>query len=678
MKFQGVMSSVKFKAGAVHAPRFSLSGVREFFRYHGVLAPGVRLLRVLPFGMKAGVVSAAFLLPLALTCGQYVQLSNEQGQQIEQAREALKLSGELNGLLTELEDLRRVRFYALHQLKAPPEARGISPETQLAALKARMTTLNAQDLVGRGVLSDSTKKDLHETVECVDALARPHREAEPLLTWETECIQKTIDLLQHVVQQSPLSSLGDPALLQLQSLVLIDLPQVREYLITLRGPANAVLQGREVERFTRLMFSRAMALQQVIERAQERLEGYGEGRFDLSGFKNLPLWASLDTMLHNAALTEHELERPVDASGIPATATKVAQEVHQVRDQGLKLLSEQLDSAEDRLWHQRWVMGASVAALVALAVYLLLAFYRVMQGGLRMLSTQVARMASGDLSARPQPWGNDEVAQALSSLGASLAKLGDLFAAVRQGVAAVSHASREIASGNHDLTRRTDRSGQAIDQILQGVTGYTAQLDECGQQVDRAVEVVEAMRLDAARSRSRMGRLDERMQSLQGKSREIGEIVELIDNIAFRTNILALNASVEAAKAGEAGRGFAVVAQEVRGLAQRSAESARRISDIIGRSTQDIEQGSELTRLASEALRDTDGHVLRIHETMQEIVSLTRVGQQSSQQILDEIRGLSEVTQENTRLVGQMEAASHALSTQGDHLSDKVATFKLS
>ena len=324
----------------------------------------------------------------------------------------------------------------------------------------------------------------------------------------------------------------------------------------------------------------------------------------------------------------------------------------------------------------RWVLCAALV-IVALAVYVLLSFYRVINGGLDQLKDQVGRMASGDLSARPQPWGRDEVAQAMHSLGESLARLADLFAVVRQGVAAASHASREIAGGNQDLARRTSTSAQSIEQILQGVGRYIEQLDACGQRVDQAEAVVQRMRLDAARARHQMQQLDERMQALQRRGREIGEIVDLIDNLAFRTNILALNASIEAAKAGDAGRGFAVVAQEVRSLAQRSAESARRINDIIGRSTDDISHGHALAGEAVTALHATDEQVNSIHREMQQVVSLTRAGQQNSQDILAELRGLSEVTQENRRLVEQMAAASNALSDQGLLLDDKVASFKL-
>lgn len=675
MKFHATLPSAWFR----HAPATGpvRGGVRDFFRYHGVLAPGVRLLRALPFGAKAAVVSGAFLLPLALMCTDYVDRSLEKGHQINQAQAALGYSNHIHALLADVRDLRRTRFYVSRGRPPPAGVSLTSPAEAWAQVQAALQKLSQVDGLGQGLLPESAREDLHKTVQCVTDLQPEATGPEPTVMRETNCINRLRHLQAHVVQQSLMSALGEPALAQLQSLVILDLTDMEEVLITLRGRAVSVLQNRDAETPRRLMEARAVLLDSVLRKIQERLDSYGEGQVSLAAYREQPLWKEAEKMLRDAGLTESAADRVPNPAQLPGVISHLLPQVQDLHQRGLRDLQVHLDAAERELHHQRLVTGVSVSVLVILAVYLLLAFYRVMHGGLNQVRSQVARMASGDLSARPQPWSNDEVAQALSSLGASLARLADLFAAVRQGVSAVSHASRDIASGNHDLSKRTDRSAQAIQEILQGVTGYTAQLDECGQQIDRAVEVVESMRLDAARSRTRMSRLDERMQSLQGKSREIGEISELIDNIAFRTNILALNASVEAAKAGEAGRGFAVVAQEVRSLAQRSAESARRIADIIQRSTDDIEQGSALSQLASQSLADTDGHVQRIHETMQQIVALTREGQSSSQHILDEIRGLSEVTQENTRLVGQMEAASHALSTQGDHLSEKVASFKL-
>ena len=322
-------------------------------------------------------------------------------------------------------------------------------------------------------------------------------------------------------------------------------------------------------------------------------------------------------------------------------------------------------------------MLAGLAASLAVAFYLLMSLHRVVGGGLEQLRALVDQIAEGDLSARPQPWGQDELAEAMVAMRASLSRLAALFAEVRQGVGAVSHASQEIAGRNSHLAQRNGQSVDAIAQITEGVTRYVEQLQACGRRVDAAADTVDAMRLASLRNRDSMDKLQRRMGLLHDKSRDIAEIVEVIDGVAFRTNILALNASVEAAKAGDAGRGFAVVAQEVRSLAMRTAESSRRISAIIGGAGEDIEQAKALAELAGRAIADADADVARIHATMAEIVAFTHDGQRTSQTLLAEIRGLNDSTAQSGELVSQLAQASVALSAQGERLSQEVGSFKL-
>jgi methyl-accepting chemotaxis protein-1 (serine sensor receptor) len=153
--------------------------------------------------------------------------------------------------------------------------------------------------------------------------------------------------------------------------------------------------------------------------------------------------------------------------------------------------------------------------------------------------------------------------------------------------------------------------------------------------------------------------------------------VRLIDGIAFRTNILSLNAQVEASKAGEAGRGFAVVAQEVRSLALRSAQSARRIDEIVTRSTDEIERSGALVEETGRALAAVDGHVDRIHAAMQGVAELTRSGTSESVSILAEVKQLESGSVRNQELVDQLASAAESLRQQGGKLSQGIAQFTL-
>jgi len=301
-----------------------------------------------------------------------------------------------------------------------------------------------------------------------------------------------------------------------------------------------------------------------------------------------------------------------------------------------------------------------------------------MRGGLDKLNQQMNRMARGDLSARPQARGGDEVADTLHAMTTSLAHLSDLLASVRAGVGAITQASHQIADGNADLSTRNRRNGEGLEQLVAAVSRYSEQLQTCSRMVESVVTTVQTLRLASVRNRRQVQRLQERMASLRGNSREIGEIVNLIDTIAFRTNILALNAQVEACKAGDAGRGFAVVAQEVRALATRSADSARKVGEIISRSTLEIEQSGALADETGLSIAEADLHVDNIFTAMSGVAKLTQQGDQESAQILDEIRVLKDGAAKNGVLVEQLAQASDALRGQGERLSHKVGLFKLS
>jgi methyl-accepting chemotaxis protein len=322
------------------------------------------------------------------------------------------------------------------------------------------------------------------------------------------------------------------------------------------------------------------------------------------------------------------------------------------------------------------IVGGLLLAIV-LEFYLLYSFFLVVRGGLRHLNRYMESMAQGDLSARPVPRGGDEVAHTMHAMTTALVHLSDLLASVQLGVGAVTQASEQVALGNASLTSSNRQTTAGLSSVVEGVGRYGIELETCARHVERVVGLVQALRLESIRNRKQMMRLREKMGALRSRSKEIGEIVTLIDAIAFRTNILALNASVEASKAGEVGRGFAVVAQEVRSLANRGAESAGRIADIVQRSAEDIECCGALVNETGQAMLQSDEFVESIHTEVVEIAALTQMGERESASILTQLRDIESATTQNLHLVEQLATASEALRLQGERLSYKVDQFKL-
>jgi methyl-accepting chemotaxis protein len=167
------------------------------------------------------------------------------------------------------------------------------------------------------------------------------------------------------------------------------------------------------------------------------------------------------------------------------------------------------------------------------------------------------------------------------------------------------------------------------------------------------------------------------MERIEGASREIGTIINVIDEIAFQTNLLALNAGVEAARAGEAGKGFAVVAQEVRELAGRAAGAAKDIKALISKSGAEVKTGGELVTAAGEALRQIGEDVLRIDGHVKSIVTSAREQSVGLNEINTAISQMDQATQKNAAMVEETNAASHTLATDAENLTQLVRQFNI-
>ena len=344
----------------------------------------------------------------------------------------------------------------------------------------------------------------------------------------------------------------------------------------------------------------------------------------------------------------------------------------------VKALHEELGGMAEKVRQRFWTHVLALGGLMVLVFYMAGALQYTTMRRMGTMQKMVAAMEHADFSNRLRVDGHDEVADMLGSMNTSFDRLAELIRVVQTGAAAVHFATEQLASGNTDLSDRNRRTIGGLQDVVASVARYATQLQACGAEVERMAETVQRLRMDSANSRKQMARLQERMDALRGHSQDISQIVSLIDAIAFRTNVLALNASIEASKAGEAGRGFAVVAQEVRSLAMRSADSSRKIADIVRRSTEDIDLGAAMAEEAGRAIEGSEGHIDEVHQAIAGVAQLTREGEDESKVILSEIRGLSDVTERNTDLVNQLANASRALQNQGSTLTDKVNQFQLS
>jgi methyl-accepting chemotaxis protein len=641
---------------------------REFFAYHGVWAFGVRAMRLWSLRMKMLLLVTVMALPLLPLMFQQIVERNEVVLESAHRLAGLPVSEAVFNLGGVLDQEMR----ALETGQPPP---GDALPHALGALRAALQTAEADGLRLEGLLQT------HQPA--LERAARSGTQAPASRLSALLGARLAIAAIrQAAVDASRVLLTRDPVRAARASLAVDYLPTILRELSILRGLtvrqtallAQTMVPTAELHELMITAAGRAENVNRLLGLSEHALEitrdhYYADGEATLHASR--ALLARLRTTLLAPDLVTAPPALRQEVNDAFTLITLLQRKVHQALDLELHQLHDDAQSQRLRLF-------GALALTTLLATYLVYSFFLVMRGGLAKLNHQMTRMAQGDLSARPMGLGGDEVADTLQAMTTSLARLSDLLASMRQGVGSITQASVQIAAGNGDLSARSRRSAEGLDQLVAAVTRYTEQLQTCSRSVEDVVTTVQTLRLASVRNLRQVQRLQERMTSLRGNSREIGEIVNLIDNIAFRTNILALNASVEASKAGDAGRGFAVVAQEVRALATRSADSARRVSDIVIRSTQEIEQGKALADETGLSIQEADGHVDKIHSAMSGVAALTKQGDVESAEILDEIKALKDSTAKNLGLVDQLAVASDALRGQGERLSHKVGLFKLS
>jgi methyl-accepting chemotaxis protein len=316
-------------------------------------------------------------------------------------------------------------------------------------------------------------------------------------------------------------------------------------------------------------------------------------------------------------------------------------------------------------------------AFVALAAYLMLSFYRVMMGGLREVSGHLEEITRGNLTTCPKPWGRDEAAQLMVTMGAMQASLRRIVGLVLQSSRQVQSASEEIASASQDLSGRTEQTAANLEETASSMEQISSTVKQTADTVDGAMTIVRDNASAATRGGDVIGQVVTTMERIHASSNKIGEIIGVIDSIAFQTNILALNAAVEAARAGEQGRSFAVVATEVRALAGRSAMAAKEIKTLITSSIEQVEHGNRIAAHAGTTVREIVTNADKIAGLMNEISTATREQSAGVGQVGSAVQELDRSTQQNAALVEQTAAAAGSLSEQAGRLAEEVSFFRL-
>ncbi|GAB3089686.1 methyl-accepting chemotaxis protein [Lysobacter terrae] len=299
------------------------------------------------------------------------------------------------------------------------------------------------------------------------------------------------------------------------------------------------------------------------------------------------------------------------------------------------------------------------------------------ESSLGVIGEALAALARGDLRPRitAQMHGLfDEIKQRTN---ATFDQLGAIVHTIREASGDIHSASREIAEGNADLSARTEQQASALEETASSMEELTATVQQSAGNADKAKALAASASERACEGGEIVERVVSTMTEIHEASRKVAETVQVIDAIAFQTNILALNAAVEAARAGEQGRGFAVVAAEVRALAQRSATSAKEIRNLIEHSNDAVDRGRMLVDRTGTAIGEVVSGIRSVSNLVAEIAAASAEQSAGIGQVNQAVIHMDEGTQQNAALVEQAAASAQSLEHQARQLVGAVSTFQL-